>query len=388
LLEDRLRQRAERGQLRSRTAIRILDATHLEVSGNRCVNFAANNYLGLTHHPRLISLAQSVDGGVGSGAAGLISGYTDVHASAEARLAQWKSTEASVLLPSGYQANFAAIQTFAALADGDGRSVRFLVDKLAHASLVDAVRASGLPFRIYPHNYLRKLKRLLEESGDSQLQVVVTESIFSMDGDAADLAGIAALKARYAFALLLDEAHASGVYGAGGAGLSDEMGLRGLADVVVCTLSKAAGGIGGAVCASRSFCDGLVNFGRAYIYSTAVGPGVARLAAAAVDIMRDEPWRQERVRSLAMEVRRRFKAGGVAVFPGDSPIVPVILGDERQASEAAGRLLSAGIFVTAIRPPTVALGSSRLRFTLSCGHTDEEIDHLAASVLAILQAGR
>jgi 8-amino-7-oxononanoate synthase len=388
LIEDRLRQRAERGQLRSRTAVRILDATHLEVGGKRCVNFAANNYLGLTHHPRLISLAQSMACGVGSGAAGLISGYSDLHASAEARLAEWKSTEASVLLPSGYQANFAAIQTFAALADGDGKSVRFLIDKLAHASLIDAVRAAGLPFRIYPHNHLGKLERLLQESEASQLQVVVSESIFSMDGDAADLAGIAALKARYAFALLLDEAHASGVYGAGGAGLSDELNLFGVANVVVCTLSKAAGGIGGAVCSSRLFCDGLVNFGRAYIYSTAVGPGVAQLAATAVDIMRDEPWRQKRVRSLALEVRRRLKMGGIKVPEGDSPIVPVILGDEQQATAAAGRLLSAGIFVTAIRPPTVAPGSSRLRFTLSCEHTDGEIDHLVTNVVAVLQAGR
>jgi 8-amino-7-oxononanoate synthase len=385
MLADRLDQRRERQQFRARHAVRALDATHLEIEGRRCVNFAANNYLGLTHHPKLISMTQTLANGAGSGAAGLVSGYTEPHAAAEAAIAQWKGTEAAVILPSGYQANYAAIQTFAALADGDGQPVRFLIDKLAHASLIDAVRSVGLPFRIFPHNYLPKLSRLLDESDASQLQVVVTESIFSMDGDAADIAGIAQLKQRRPFALLIDEAHASGVYGDGGAGLLSELNLAGLADVSICTFSKAAGGIGGAVCGSRLFCDGLVNFGRAYIYSTAVPPWVALWAQNAVEIMREEPWRQRRVRSLAAEVRANLKKAGVEIPEGDSPIIPVILGDEQTAAAAANSLLSSGIFATAIRPPTVARGTSRLRLTLSCMHSDEEIEQLVQGLLKILK---
>jgi 8-amino-7-oxononanoate synthase len=386
LLEQQLDRRRERHQFRARRIMRILDATHLEIDAKRCVNFAANNYLGLTHHPQMIAIGGSMPHGAGSGAAGLVSGYTETHASAEASIAQWKSTQAAVLLPSGYQANLAAIQTFAALAAGTARGVRFLVDKLVHASLLDAVRGTELPFRIFPHNHLGKLARLLQESEDSVLQVVITESIFSMDGDAADLSGIARLKRSVPFALLVDEAHACGVYGDGGAGLLSELGFSELADVTVCTLSKAAGGVGGAVCASRLFCDGVVNFGRAYIYSTAVPPWVALLAETAIDIMQKEPWRQQRVRELALRVRARLAMEGVNLLPGNSPILPVILGEEQRTGRGTEVLLDAAMFVAAIRPPTVAPGTSRLRVTLSCDHTDGEIEHLVDSLIRISQS--
>jgi 8-amino-7-oxononanoate synthase len=389
LLDAQLQQRMALHQFRERRPVRIIDATHLEVAGRRCVNFASNNYLGLTHHPKLVSLLHSPAEGVGSGAAALVSGYTDAHAAAEATIARWKSTESAVLLPSGYQANLAAIQTFAALGHekpgSDRRGVRFLMDKLIHASLIDAVRSSGSPFRIFPHNHIAKLERLIRECDESQLQVVVTESIFSMDGDAADIAGLAKLKERYPFVLMIDEAHACGVYGDGGAGLLAELGYAQLADVLVCTFSKAAGAIGGAVCATKLFCDGLVNFGRAYIYSTAVPPWVAKAAATAIDIMRDEPLRQQRVRLLAIEVRNKLKSMGLNIPPGTSPIIPVILGDEQATANAAAKLLSAGLFVTAIRPPTVARGTSRLRFTLSCDHTDAEVANLIEVMQSIVR---
>ncbi len=194
LLADELDQRREAHLFRSRVPVRVLDSTHVEIEGRRFTNFASNNYLGLTHHPLVLKAAeQSLQAGAGSGAAGLISGYTDLHCQAERFIARWKKTEACVLLPSGYQANLAAVQTIAA---GVKAGVRFLLDKLVHASLVDAVRASGAAMRIFPHNHLGKLRRLLDEAEPGQLQVVVTESIFSMDGDAADLAGLAELKKR------------------------------------------------------------------------------------------------------------------------------------------------------------------------------------------------
>ena len=192
-------------------------------------------------------------------------------------IAAWKGTEAAILLPSGYQANLAAIQTLAAIGKLTG-GARFLVDKLTHASLIDAIRGSGEPFRIFPHNHMAKLKRLLQESDKAALQVVVTESIFSMDGDAADLRAIAELKLEHEFFLLLDEAHATGVYGPAGAGLAAEYGLRQIVDVSILTLSKALGGIGGAVCGSAVFCEALVNYGRAYLFSTGVPAAVAAAA--------------------------------------------------------------------------------------------------------------
>src|SRR5439155_926091 len=194
--------------------------------------------------------------------------------------------------------------------------VRFLLDKLVHASLLDAVRASGAVMRVFPHNHLGKLRRLLEDAEPSQMQVVVTESIFSMDGDAADLRGFAAIKKQLPFVLLLDEAHGSGVYGPNGAGYAAECGLSEIVDVSIVTLSKALGCIGGAVCGSHAFCDALLNLGRAYIYSTSIPPMVAAAAQAAVEVCRDEPQRQARLRELA-----RFVRSEISQAAGDSPII-------------------------------------------------------------------
>jgi 8-amino-7-oxononanoate synthase len=213
--------------------------------------------------------------------------------------------------------------------------------------------------------------------------VVVSESVFSMDGDAADLAGLAALKREHPFMLVLDEAHAAGVYGPGGAGLAAELGLQDLVDVSIATLSKAVGCVGGVVCASRVFCAALVNFGRAYVFSTSVPPFVAAAAEAALAVMRDEPARQARVRLLARRVRDELSAAGLSIAAGDSPIVPVILGAEEATLAAADQLMSQGLLVLGVRPPTVPRGSSRLRVTVSCEHTDEEVEQLVEALKAI-----
>ena len=369
-------------QLRQRIESHPIDSTHVLIGEKRYVNFASNNYLGLTHHPRVLdALENALKLGAGSGAAGLISGYTDLHRSAEQAIARWKGMQACVLLPSGYQANVAAVQTLAALgepASAGGSpallSPRFLLDKLVHASLLDAVRATGADMRIFPHNHLPKLRRLLEEAEPSQMQVVVTESIFSMDGDAADLRGLAAMKKELPFVLLLDEAHGSGVYGANGVGYAAECGLSEIADVSIVTLSKALGCVGGAVCGSQAFCNALLNLGRAYIYSTSIPPMIAAAAQAAIEVCRDEPHRQARVRELAKRVRSDLS------LAGDSPIIPMILGDEQRALDAAAALREEGLLVIAVRPPTVPRGSSRLRITLSCDHTDAEVQTLLGAL--------
>jgi 8-amino-7-oxononanoate synthase len=368
--------------LRRRRVASSLDATHVEIDGRRHVNFASNNYLGLTHHPRVIEAARGAMAthGLGSGAAPLVSGYSAEHAAAEGAIARWKGTEAAVLLPSGFQANHAAVGTLAAVATAAGRSVRFLIDKLAHASLIDAVRSTGAEFRVFPHNGIAKLSRLLREAAPDQLEVVVTESIFSMDGDAADLAALAELKRNHPFILLLDEAHGSGVYGAAGAGYAAELGLPEAVDLSIITLSKALGGVGGAVCGSHRLCDAVVNFGRAYLFSTSLPPAVAAAAVGGLQVLRDEPWRQERVRSLARRVREELTAAGLRIPAGDSPIIPIILGSEEMALAASRNLQERGLLVVAIRPPTVPRGTSRLRVTLSCEHTDAEVSCLIESL--------
>jgi 8-amino-7-oxononanoate synthase len=368
--------RRERDQLlRRRRAVRPIDSVHVEIDGVRYVNFSSNNYLGLTHHPRVIAAVQSAatEFGVGAAASPLITGYTSAHASAETALAKWKGTEAAVVLPSGYQANQAAVQTLAAVAEASDRSVRFLLDRLAHASLIDAVRDTRLPFRVFPHNDHDKLQRLLGRREDDALDVVVTESIFSMDGDAAPLRELAALKRAHGFFFLLDEAHGSGVYGEHGAGYAAELGVSDVADACVVTLSKALGVAGGAICASKEFCEAVVNFGRAYLYSTSVPPTTAAACEAALAVMRDEPQRQQRVRALARRVRGAMGLQG----DGDSPIVPIVLRSESAAVDAAERLREKGMLVLPIRPPTVPRGTSRLRVTLSCDHSDEEVGRLS-----------
>jgi len=377
LLKDELSRLAEAHQLRSRRIVVPIDAVHVEVDGRLCVNFCSNNYLGLTHHPRVVAAVREAAAkfGAGAGAAGLISGYFSEHAAAESAIASWKGTEAAILLPSGYQANHAAIQSLAAVGKSRG-GVRFLVDKLAHASLLDAIRASDAVWRVFPHNGMSKLKRLLDEAEPRQLQVVVTESIFSMDGDAADLKALAELKHARPFVLLLDEAHASGVYGPDGAGLAAECGLTDAVDIFVVTFSKAAGCVGGAICASKDFCQTVINLGRAYIFSTNIPPAIAAGIEAAIRVMREEPRRQQRVRALAREIRERLRAKGMVLPDGDSPIVPIIVGEESAALDLAGKLLKKNLLVGAVRPPTVPRGTSRLRVTVSCEHSQEEIDRL------------
>jgi 8-amino-7-oxononanoate synthase len=388
-VETALGDRRAANEFRQRRITRALDAVHVEIDGRRYVNFSSNNYLGLTHHPKVLAAfaAASSEYGVGSGAAALVSGYSPAHASAERAIARWKGTESAVLLSSGYAANLAAVQTLAAVA-GE-KKLRLLIDKLVHASLIDAVRGvctsdKKVSFRVFPHNHLEKLERLLEEREEGTLCAVVTESIFSMDGDAADLAGIARLKQKYPFLLLLDEAHGGGVYGPEGAGYAAELGLGSIVDVSVVTLSKAIGVVGGAVCGSEKFCDAVVNFGRSYIYSTNLPAAAAAAAEMGLQIMRDEPQRQRRVRALAIEVRRRLAEIGLQTVEGDSPIVPVLIGGEVEALGAAKKLLDGGFLVVAIRPPTVPRGTSRLRITLSSEHSQEEVGGLLAVLGSIM----
>ena len=362
---------------RTRHVSRPIDATHIERNGRVLINFASNSYLGLTHHPRVISAA--IDAlrkyGAGSGAAPLISGYSLAHAELEKTIAKWKGTEAAVILPSGYQANFALVQTAAAIGQL-GNDVRFLIDKLSHASLIDAVQQSGAPFRVFPHNGLAKLRRLLQDAPPDQLQVVVTESIFSMDGDAADLEGLVRLKAEFQFRLLLDEAHATGVLGPSGNGLAAECGVSGDVDASVITFSKSLGTAGAAVCGSNLFCQMLVNHARAYLFSTS--PPAATMAAtqASIEVIQAEPQRIARLSHITGQMREAIGQMGFTVPLGDAPIIPLIFASEEAALAAAQQLEEDGLLAVAIRPPTVPRGSSRLRITLCSEHADSDLQQL------------
>lgn len=380
LAERTLTARDAEAMRRRRRVVEPLDATHVVIDGRRLVHFSGNDYLGLSRHPSIVAALAGANV-AGSGSAALVTGRTASHDRAERTIAAWKGVDDAILLPSGYQANVAAIQTMAGLAESAGKRVRFLADKLVHASLIDAIRSTGAELRVYPHNTLDKLERLLASQTENTLDVVVTESIFSMDGDTADLAGIVGLRDRgAAFALIVDEAHASGLYGPRGAGLVAQLGLTSAVDLGIATFSKAAGAIGGAVYGPKAMVEAAVNFGRAYVYTTSPPACLADAIAASVDAMANADDRRARLRENISRFRLGLRAMGQAMMPGDSPIVPVIIGDAADALAVSKSLFDAGFLVVAVRPPTVPPGTSRLRVTLSSEHSREQIDALLLAI--------
>jgi 8-amino-7-oxononanoate synthase len=336
--------------------------------GRELVNFSSNDYLGLAGSEVLReALAEGIAKyGGGSGASRLVCGTHRVHQQLEEALAAFKHTEAALCFSSGFAV---ALGTIPALV-GSGDTL--ILDKLCHASLVDAARLSGATIRVFPHNHLDKLSRLLETATGRVL--IVTESIFSMDGDAAALREIVELKEKHGAWLLLDEAHAVGVLGPQGRGLAALLGLEDRIELHMGTLSKALGLSGGYLAASRQVIDVLINRARSFIYSTAPPPHLAHAAAEMLNVVAGEEGekRRQRLRGHVEALRRPCDA---AEHP--AAILPVILGGEAEAMQASKSLVEAGFLVPAIRYPTVARGQARLRFTLSAGHSEGQIEQLA-----------
>jgi 8-amino-7-oxononanoate synthase len=336
--------------------------------GRELVNFSSNDYLGLAGSEMLReALAEGIaQYGGGAGASRLVCGTHRVHARLEEALAAFKRTEAALCFSSGFAV---ALGTIPALV-GSGDTL--ILDKLCHASLVDAARLSGATIRVFPHNHLDKLSRLLETATGRVL--IVTESIFSMDGDAAVLREIVELKEKHGAWLLLDEAHAVGVLGPQGRGLTAALGLEDRIELHMGTLSKALGLSGGYLAASRVVIDVLINRARSFIYSTAPPPCLAHAAGEMLKVVGSEEGENRRQR-LHEHVERLRSHFGVVEHP--AAILPVILGSESEAMQASKSLLEAGFLVPAIRYPTVARGQARLRFTLSAGHSEGQIESLA-----------
>jgi 8-amino-7-oxononanoate synthase len=325
------------------------------------VSFASNDYLGLTRHPAVVAAAhEAIDRwGTGSGAARLIVGSRPVHDELEQALAGWKRTERAVLFSTGFAANIGVLATFA------GPDVLVVSDELNHASLIDGRRLAGAPLAVYDHCDVAHAERLLLAS-DAPRALLVTESVFSMDGDTAPVDDLAAVCARHGALLVLDEAHA--VLGPD----PDLTGERfaGLDVLRVGTLSKTLGSLGGFVAGPARFTDLLVNQARSYIFTTASTPADTAAALAALGVLRSDE---------GAALRARLRANIDRVRAGHpSPIIPYVCGSEARTLDTAAALLDEGILVTAIRPPTVPPGTSRLRVAISAAHTDEQLDHLAA----------
>jgi 8-amino-7-oxononanoate synthase len=351
----------------------------MATAGKELINFSSNDYLGLATDPVLREAAKAaIDKyGVGAGASRLVCGTLAPHVRLEEALAEFKRTAAALTFSSGYAA---ALGTLGALAQKDDVVI---LDKLCHASLIDGAKLSGAVVRVFPHNHLGKLESHLQWAREHYPEarvLVVTESVFSMDGDWAALPEIVEIKSRYDALLLLDEAHAVGVIGAHGRGLADQLSLAGKIDIQMGTMSKALGVSGGYICGGRRLVDLVINRARSFVYSTAPTPMVAAAATAAVEFLMSAQGERRRqqlrtnLTQFADELPHLF-ANGKKI---QSAIIPIIIGQPEAAVEAAQLLVSKGFFVPAIRYPTVARDAARLRVTLSARHTPKQIGGLCA----------
>ena len=342
------------------------------MDGRELLNFSSNDYLGLANDPLLKRAAtQAIETyGVGAGASRLVCGNLAPYAELEAKLARFKNTEAAIVFGSGYAANVGTITSLV----GPGDVV--ILDKLDHASIIDGARQSGATIRVYPHQNLRRLEAILQQSGGAKRKLIVTETVFSMDGDLAPLPEIVALKDQYGAWLMIDEAHATGLYGPHCRGLAEPLGVSDRIEITVGTLSKALGSAGGYVVGSCALIDYLRNRARSLIYSTALPPAVVAAASAAVDFVMSEAGRERRDQLWrnVSALKHGLSAAGIQ-NESRSAIIPIIVGEESAAVAVSQRLLEQGVFVPAIRYPTVPRGKARLRVTLTAGHTAADIEH-------------
>ena len=371
----------ERQHLRRRRA--TVDAypekgshTHVFVDGRRLVDFSSNDYLGLAAHPALAAAMADCAArcGAGSGASHLVSGHGQEHAALEEELAAFIGRERALLFSTGYMANLGVVTALA----GRGESV--LLDRLSHASLIDAGLLSGARFRRYPHNDAAAARRLLAEA-TPPTTVLATDGVFSMDGDIAPLADLSEAARAHDAWLVVDDAHGIGVLGAHGRGALEVAGLDSQAvPVLVGTLGKALGSFGAFVAGSADLIDLLIQRARSYIYTTALPQPVAAATRASLRIAREETWRRERVMALTGRFRAAARQAGIPLADSVTPIQPSPLGSAQAALAAQQALREAGFWVVAIRSPTVPAGAERLRITLTAGHEESQIDALVESL--------
>ena len=375
-LERRLRE-----ALAKREAAGLLRHLRPRAADDARVNLAANDYLSLARDPAvLIAAAEALHRwGASASASALVTGYTELHAQLERELAAWHGYPHALVMTTGYAANQAVLGQLPKAGDV------VLADRLIHASMVNGILASGARLRRFAHNDLDALEMLLaEEAGRDGSVFVVTESLYSMDGDAPDLRRLAELRARHAFVWILDEAHATGWYGETGSGLQEAQGCRAAADIVVGTLGKALGSQGAYVlCHNPDIRATLVNQAGEYVYSTHLAPPAAAAALAAIGRAKALAGERPRLHRLGREWRAALVEAGYAVPEGDSPIIPVVLGDPVRTLRIAEALREAGFMVSAIRPPTVPDGTARLRLSLHRGLTSNQRDGFIAALKGV-----
>ncbi len=381
ILTARLAEVKENGLYRRLRAVEGAQDAAIVLEGREVLLFSSNNYLGLANHPALKQAAQEAieQYGCGSGASRLISGSMAVHHELEQRLARLKKTEAALVFPTGYHANIGVLS--ALMGAGD----TILSDSLNHASIIDGCRLSRADTRVYRHADTAHLGALLQACPATGQRLIVTDSVFSMDGDLAPLAEIVSLAQQYDAWVMVDEAHATGVFGPHGSGLVEELGLTGQVDIQMGTLGKALGCVGAFVAGSHELIDWLVNRARSFIYTTALPPAVAAAVLAALAIVEREPERRRQLWDNTRVLADGLRSLGYTLGATRSQILPVIIGEARETMSVAAAILQRGVFAHGIRPPTVPEGTSRIRVTPMATHTQ---DHLSHTLEAFAAAGK
>lgn len=371
-LQAQLKNLDVAGLLREMRAIQSAQDRLVVIDGKEYTSFCSNNYLGLANHPKVKQAAvRAIEKyGWGAGASRLVSGNFELHEKLEQKIARFKSCEAAIVFPTGYMANVGTITAIV----GAGDAV--ICDRLNHASIIDGARMSQARLFVYKHCDCQSLEEALKRTPKYRRRLVVTDSVFSMDGDVAPLDDITALAHKYEAILMVDEAHAVGFLGEGGRGAVEHFGLEGKVDIIMGTLSKAVGGIGGYVAGSSTLITFLRNKARSFIYTTALPTAACAASIAGIEIIEQNPQLIERLRQNSHRLRSKLIALGIDIRNSTTQIVPIITGKTKAALELSKKLFQAKILAPAIRPPTVSRGQSRIRISLMAQHTDHDIDTL------------
>lgn len=372
---DALIRRQEESQFRSPRTYTPIDATHVIYEGSTYLMMASNNYLGLTHHPHVKDRASQAlqQYGTGSGGARLTSGSFPLFQELENRLAQWKECEKALTFTAGFMANLGTIS--ALVHKGD----IIFSDELNHASLIDGCRLSGAKIQVYPHKDVQALEPLLAESKHYGMRFIITDGVFSMDGDIAPLPELLELAERYDALLIVDDAHATGVIGEG-RGTAHHFHCESPRIITTGTMSKALGSIGGYVCGSQTVIDYIINHSRPFIFATALSPADIGASLGALEVLSEEPSVYQNLRSNTEYMHKALQSLGIP-STDDTPIFPIIIGSNEDTLKASHLCEQEGIILSGIRPPTVPINTGRLRLTVTAAHTEEELQR----VIQVLQ---
>ena len=379
-IADELNKIKESGLYRNLKAVESAQDTHIEIEGKTYLSFCSNNYLGLASHSSVVKAVKDAVEvyGWGAGASRLVSGNMTLHETLEKVISKFKRKEATIVFPTGYMANLGAISTLVSRGD------LVVCDKLNHASIIDGCRLSGADFRVYAHCNMEKLENILKKSSKYNRILIVTDSVFSMDGDLAPLPDLVKISAKYNAMLMVDEAHGTGVFGENGRGVVEHFNLGKEVDVVMGTLSKAIGSLGGYVSSDIELISYLRNKARSFMYTTALPPAVCAASIAGIKLIQENPSMRVSLWHNVRFIKDKLRSLNINTISSESQIIPILIGDAKKAVNISKLLYESGILIPAIRPPTVPVNSSRLRMTVMSSHTQRDLEYLIQILSDIL----